>query len=239
MLQPVKCKNTVDIAIEHIGNYIANNMRKGDVLPSERELAEKLQISRNITREALQHFRTLGIIESKPKKGATVASFLPKDIYANYKPFLAISPHTFQDLAHLRLTLELGCAEKAIENVTEKDIDYLRGLCETIYTLAGKKDDSDNFSNTLMHEKDMEFHTEIMKLSGNSLINSLLPLVVEFFDEQFLSSLSNEIEFKKGYQEHFEMIDALQNGDLDKLSTVIRSHLNGYLKNYDNKIMEK
>ena len=78
-----------------------------------------------------------------------------------------------------------------------------------------------------------------MKLSGNVLINSLLPLVVEFFDEQFLSSLSNEIEIKKGYQEHFEMVDALQNGDLDKLSTVIRSHLNGYLKNYDKKIMEK
>ena len=238
MLQPVKCKNTVDMAIEHIGNYIANNMREGDVLPSERELAEKLQISRNITREALQHFRTLGIIESKPKKGATVASLLPNDVYANYKPFLAISPHTFQDLAHLRLTLELGCAEKAIENVTPEDIEYLQNLSEKIYTLSEKKD-NDDFSKTFLHEKDMEFHMGIMKLSGNVLINSLLPLVVEFFDEQFLSSLSNEIEFKKGYQEHFEMIDALQNGDLDKLPTVIRSHLNGYLKNYDKKIMEK
>ena len=59
MLRPVKCKNTVEIAIENIGKYIAENLHVGDVLPSESELAEQLCISRNITREALQHFRTL------------------------------------------------------------------------------------------------------------------------------------------------------------------------------------
>ena len=45
MLQPVKYKNTVDIAIEHIGNYIAKNLNIGDVLPSERNLAEQYQRS--------------------------------------------------------------------------------------------------------------------------------------------------------------------------------------------------
>ena len=41
VLQPVKCKNTVDTAIDTIGKYIAENMHVGDALPSERELAEQ------------------------------------------------------------------------------------------------------------------------------------------------------------------------------------------------------
>ena len=73
MLQPIKCKNTVETAIESIGTYIAYNLHPGDVLPIERDLSTQLQISRNITREALQYFRTLGIIDSKPKVGAVDA----------------------------------------------------------------------------------------------------------------------------------------------------------------------
>lgn len=232
MLQPVKCKTVVDVAIENIGNYIANNMRQGDVLPSERELAEKLQISRNITREALQHFRTLGIIESKPKVGAMVTSLCPEDVYAGYKPFLAIQPHTFQDLAHLRLTLELGCAERAVENVTLQDIEKLTELCEKISSIAAEKDSRDDSRETALNALDVEFHTRIMRLSGNALINSLIPLVTEFFEEQFICSRISVVEYANGYREHFEMVDALKNGDLERLTALIRAHLKSYFKSY-------
>lgn len=230
MLEPVKYKNTVDTAIEHIGNYIAKNMKEGDVLPSERDLAEQLQISRNITREALQHFRTLGIIESKPKVGAVIARLLPADVYANYKPFLAIMPHTFQDLAHLRLTLELGCAEKAVENVTEKDLEELMILCEKIRSLAKSSRKEDK---STLNEMDMEFHTKIMKLSGNTLIDSLIPLVVEFFEKQFQSKPLCRRDC--GYEEHFEMVYALKDKDINKLSALIRSHITSYIQNHKKK----
>ncbi len=237
MLQPVKCKTAVDVAIENIGSYIANNMRQGDVLPSERELAEKLQISRNITREALQHFRTLGIIESKPKVGAMVTSFCPEDVYAGYKPFLAIQPHTFQDLAHLRLTLELGCAERAVENVTSQDIEKLTELCEKISSIAAEKKSRDDSGENRLNELDIEFHTRIMRLSKNALINSLIPLVTEFFEKQFIRSQTAGIEYKNGYCEHFEMVDALKNGDRERLTGLIRSHLKSYFKSY--KVQDK
>lgn len=229
MLKPVKCKNTVDVAIEHIKNYIVQNMKVGDVLPSERDIAEKLQISRNITREALQHFRTLGIIKAKTKIGAVVVRLLPDDVYAGYKPFLAISPHTFQDLAHLRLTLELGCAERAVKNVTDEDIEKLYRLCENIRSLAGSSDENDE---AVLNDVDMEFHTAIMKLSGNTLINSLIPLVVEFFEKQFI--MDPLMKRESGYQEHFDMVNALKDHDLERLSALIRIHINGYITNYKN-----
>ena len=230
VLQPVKCKNTVDIAIETIGKYIAENTHVGDALPSERELAEKLQISRNILREALQHFRTLGIIESKPKTGAVVTRLMPNDAYAGYKPFLSISPHTFQDLAHLRLTLELGCAERAIEHVTAQDIEELNVLCEKICTLSQKPENEN-----LLQEADIEFHTKIMKLSHNALIDSMIPLVIEFFEKEFLEEHFFINRRESGYQEHFDMVKALEKKDLVNLTGLIRSHLQSYFNNGNDK----
>ena len=101
MFQPVRRKNTVDIAIDNIGEYIINHLQVGDALPGEREIAEKLQISRNITREALQHYRTLGIIESKPKVGAVVARLTPVKAYDGYLPFISIMEHGMEDLLQL------------------------------------------------------------------------------------------------------------------------------------------
>ena len=230
MLQPVKYKTVVDVAIENIGKYIAENMQKGDVLPSERELAERLQISRNITREALQHFRTLGIIESKPKVGAIITRLFPADAYAGYKPLLAIYPHTFDDLAHLRLTLELGCVERAVKNVTDEDIAELKKMCEKISTLGNRKNRRASKTEALLQEADIEFHTRFMKLSGNALINSMIPLVIEFFEKQYLCGKKIMNRRESGYQEHFDMVEALQKGDCETLSTLIRSHLMNYLE---------
>ena len=232
MLRPVKCKNTVEIAIENIGKYIAENLRVGDVLPSERELAEQLCISRNITREALQHFRTLGIIESKPKVGATVARLSPGNIYEGYMPFLSTSEHSFEDLAHLRLILESGCAERAIKNATEEKIRKLQILSEEIKKNSEEFRNGNQKSKEEMFRADIEFHTELIRLSGNSLVDSLIPLVVEFFSKQYLRSITSLNKRMIGYEEHFQMVEALKEKNLEKLSGLIRSHINFYIENY-------
>ena len=233
MIQPVKCKNTVEIAIENIGSYIAENLQVGDVLPSERELAESLHISRNITREALQHFRTLGIIESKPKVGATVARFSPGNIYEGYMPFLPSSEHTFEDLAHLRLMLELGCAEQAIRKVTRENIEELYAMSEQIKKNADESGTGSPEKREKMFKADIEFHTKMMRFSGNSLMESLIPLVVEFFSKQYIRSITSASNKRLiGYEEHFQMVDALKEKNLPRLSELIRSHINSYIENY-------
>ena len=234
MIHPVKCKNTVELAIENIGNFIAQNLQEGDVLPSERDLAESLCISRNITREALQHFRTLGIIQSKPKVGAVVSRMTPGNVYKGFFPFIPVTDHSFQDLAHLRLTLELGCAEMAVKRVTPEDIDTLYALSEKIYRAATQKKNGDE---TLLSEQmnaDMEFHTKMMLISGNRLMESLIPLVVEFFGKHFLRERSAATikDREAGYQEHFKMVEALKNGNTEELTLLIRSHIKGYTAGY-------
>ena len=66
----IKKLSTFEAAVTAIGEYIiGRGLQPGDVLPPEPSLASSLGISRNILREALRHYRTLGLIESKPKVG--------------------------------------------------------------------------------------------------------------------------------------------------------------------------
>lgn len=233
MIQPVKHKNTVEITIDNIGSFIINHLRVGDVLPGEREIAEKLQISRNITREALQHYRTLGIIESKPKVGAVVARLTPQKAFDGYLPFISIMEHGMKDLAQLRLMLELGAAEATIDNITAEDISSLREKCqrmEDIY-LRGKHSEMPHYREELCN-LDLEFHSCLLNLSRNKLVESLVPLVVEFFSKQLIeiSAHSDDNVSVNGYLEHFELVSALEKHDLPAMQKLIRTHIGYYIQ---------
>ena len=223
MLEPVKIQRTVEAAIENIGAYIAT-LHEGDVLPGERELAGKLQISRNITREALQHFRTLGIIESKPKIGSVVTKLLPANPYAGYMPFIAASQHTFQELLELRFILESGCCDSAVNNVSAADIEKLQELAQRI-----KEADGGSNPRELEYQLDVEFHSTILRLSRNSLLESLIPLVVEFFSKHYLQDGFRSPR-REGYDEHFAMVEALKQHDAAALRQLVASHLSAYRK---------
>ncbi|MBR7108104.1 MAG: FadR family transcriptional regulator [Lentisphaeria bacterium] len=221
MIEPVKIQRTVEAAIENIGAYIAT-LHEGDVLPGERELAGKLQISRNITREALQHFRTLGIIASKPKIGSVVVKLLPANPYAGYMPFIAASRHSLKELLELRFILESGCCDSAVRNVSDNDIAKLQNLAERI-----KAADGDRLLRDLEYQLDVEFHSAFLRLSRNALLESLIPLVVEFFSKNYLQGISNPPR-KEGYDEHFLMVEALKNRDSAVLRKLVASHLSAY-----------
>lgn len=224
MLQPVKMKSTVEAAIESIGNFIAG-LQEGDALPGERELAERLKISRNIAREALQHFRTLGIIESKPKVGAVVSKLLPVNPYGGYMPFIASSQHSMHELLELRLILERGCCRSAAENAEVADLEHLTELAEKIKQLKNSAPSVQTIYD--LNNLDIEFHSEFIRLSKNSLLNSLIPLVVEFFSKNYLQQ-AECIKRPAGYEEHFAMIDALKNKDVAKLQQLVTSHIEIY-----------
>ncbi|KJZ88583.1 transcriptional regulator, putative pyruvate dehydrogenase complex repressor [Clostridium sp. IBUN22A] len=75
MLNPVKNIKVYEAIIEQIKDSVKNGeLKSGDKLPSERELAEKLQVSRTSVREALKALSMLGLIDSKHGDGNFIKS---------------------------------------------------------------------------------------------------------------------------------------------------------------------
>ena len=83
-IEKISTKNAV---IKYIQNFIvSNNLTQGDPLPTEQFLVKDLGISRNILREAMQTFRSHGIVDSKPKTGAYIKHLIPKNPFKDFFP---------------------------------------------------------------------------------------------------------------------------------------------------------
>lgn len=222
-IQPLKKENIFDAAVNAIGDYIiSNRLQPGDPLPPEVELASKLQVSRNILREALRHFRTLGIIESKPKLGMTVRSLVPDNPYVGYFPFLAAQTDILPKLAEIRMSLETGAAEFMVRHASKEQIAHLHSIC-------------DRFEKAVSREErirlETDFHITLLAAADNPLMTGLAPLLIRFFSEQQGAK-------KKGrsrphitvVEEHRAMVEALKKKDSTALHELLYRHNIGNLE---------
>src|SRR5690606_33941168 len=107
-------------------------MSVGDILPKELDLAEKLGVSRTVIREALLRLKTIGLIESKKHKGAVLTN--PNVLLPLRKVFhpSILDNATLKDLLEMRLALEVGMANFIVNKVTDKNINELESIANSI-----------------------------------------------------------------------------------------------------------
>ncbi len=221
--EKIQKKNTLEQAIDSIRKYIVNNkLKEGDNLPPETELADALGISRNILREALRHYRTLGIIGSKPKTGTYIAQLLPENPYQGYLPFIAQNSDSIRELAEARIVLETGAAFLIAAKATPEQIRELEAI-------NAQLDAADDQAERLKFE--CELHSAMLKMAGNSVINGLIPLVVDFF-HQLRNSRRQGVPrpHEEVKHDHQSMIDAIARHDGAALSEMLRTHSHRYLR---------
>lgn len=225
MITPIKPKSTLDCAIDAIRAYILDNrLQPGDVLPTETVLAQKLGISRNILREAMRHYRTLGIIDSKPKLGAAIARLVPDNPYAGYLPFFAAGGNSLRELFEIRSSLEAGAAPFLVRSVTPEGLALLR----KIHRQMEVEDHEENFS-----ALDRQFHTELLRMMRNRILDGLLPLIIDFFNElrkQKKLRLRKMTPYRETLSEHRAILDALEKRDAELLAEAIGKHNRIYFK---------
>ncbi len=223
-IKPLKRENTFDAAVNAIGSYIISmRLQPGDPLPPEMELASKLQVSRNILREALRHFRTLGIIESKPKLGMTIRNLVPDNPYVGYFPFLAARTDILPKLAEIRMSLEVGAAEFMVRHASKEQIEHLHLIC-------------DRFEKAVSREErihlETDFHITLLAATHNPLMTGLAPLIIRFFTEQQLERKadSHARSHRTVLEEHRAMVSALEKKDSAALRELLYRHNIGNLK---------
>ena len=222
---PIVKENTFDSAVKAIGEYIVHNrLKAGDSLSAEPELAEKLGISRNIVREALRHYRTLGVLSSKPKVGTVIRSLVPENPYSGYFPLLASQHEILPKLAEMRLMIESGCAEMLVNHVSSDDIDKLNKICEKFESTG------EDLGKRL--KTDIEFHSTLLSCGDNIFLKGMIPLVVHFFTEQ-LHDPENKFSksvtlFEDVCREHRQIVNALAEKDANILRSLLQIHLHKY-----------
>ncbi len=216
------------IQSENLSNQVVNqimhsiedgNLKPGDKLPSETELAVELGVSRGILREALTILQFQGFISRKPKDGTYIRKIDVEVISAD-SMIESLKMATYLDLIDMREALEVKAIELTILRADEYDIREVKDYLESIDI----NDENYNIS-------DYNFHQKLAELSQNTLL-------VNFIDNYYglikeLAEKSNrDIERKREILvEHKAIIEAILLRDQQLAKEKLIHHLSNARKN--------
>jgi GntR family transcriptional repressor for pyruvate dehydrogenase complex len=159
-LQPIKAKRVSDQAYEQIRDLIfRGQLKPGDQIMPERELAQALGVSRPTVREAIKRLVTMGLLEHRQGQGTFVCSI---DTQRESNPLAAVMEGheaSLEELLEVRMGLEGQSAILAAQRATPEDIRVLEKALE--FMLA------ENAAGRLGIEEDVSFHMAIAFASHN------------------------------------------------------------------------
>jgi DNA-binding FadR family transcriptional regulator len=193
----------------------------GSQLPSERELMEIYGVGRPAIREALQTLERSGIVEIIHGERARVviptAETLISQVAGGAMHMIRMQPDMLEHVKDARIFLEAGTARMAASKATDEDVARLR--------LAITKQRAAVADNRQFVERDMAFHREIARISGNpifpSIVESLFLWAAEFHQPMVRAPGAEEVTLS----EHESIVNAIEKRDEKGASDAMQAHL--------------
>ena len=220
-LKPIKPKRISDQVFDQLRELIfRGELKPGQQLMPERELAEVLGVSRTSIRDAINKLVVIGLVEQKQGQGTFVRSTESDD-----KNPVAVAVETqnasIMDLLEVRMGLECNAAAMAARKATDKDIRFLRKSIDEM-----KEEVS---SGRLGTSADVSFHMAISYATKNPL---QVYLMKNFFDFLFVGikeNLSHLYKEPKNIEEilrqHNAIFEAIRNHDAESAYLLMRKHI--------------
>lgn len=195
-------------------------LKVGDVIPKEIELVETLGVSRTVIREALARLRTMGLIESKKKKGSVITS---PDIFGIMSK--SMNPHildqeTLKEIFEIRLVLEIGMADFIFQKITKEDIKELKEIV--------KNEPLSSESHLFNIDHEIKFHGKLYEITGNKTMKTFQRMLLPIFDYVHNSGLLQRQLEQKKFVSHKGLVDILENGSPELFRNAMRNHLENH-----------
>lgn len=219
MLAPLESLSMTDRVENILREYFEENAFKpGDSLPNEMEMAQKLNVSRNVVREALSRLRMLGMIETRPRKGMVMSQpDLLTGMEKVLNPFI-LGTENLKNIFELRLILEMGLAEFLFARKTEKDIEDL----EAIVALQ-----SNDYEAT--QDEEIAFHGKLYEMTGNDTFKRFQILLMPVFKHVFTDYYKEipHVEIVNPVT-HRDLVHVIKNGTSHEFREAMFKHLEPY-----------
>ena len=191
---------------------ISYEIKPGEPL-IEKQIADKLGVSRTPVREALKELKSEGLVKIIPRKGAFVAEISSRDI---------------EEIFLLREILECTAIKMAISRIKEEDLIEIESSFNSINEDIKIK----NYQNVLY--VDIKFHNFIVDSSGNRRLCQFIGILNEqIYRLRYLSATAPS-RLIKSRQEHEGILEALKKRDKDLAEQRLRQHI----RNIKNNILD-
>lgn len=201
---------------DHIKQYIIkNDLKPGDPLPSEGQLADDLGVGRGSVREAVKSLQSLGIVDVQHGTGLSVRELNFDPMRETFKFGMQFDARTVAELLQIRILLEtavIGSVVEKIDDAALQDLDDLLAQWESY-----------NRASIPFTELDEQFHRTLYSALDNKTLMQLLDVFWNAFWElelgdQITSDPDQEL------QTHRRILDAVKACDPELAHTLLTQH---------------
>jgi len=217
MYQPIQSERLYERIVEQIeSRIVAGDLKVGDQLPAERELAEQFAVSRTAVREAIKALREKGLVEIRLGRGTFVTNTAAGAVRHSLGLLLK-SEKGFTNLEEVREILEPEIAALAATRITEENIAAMTEAVEIMDTAL------DNVE--IFVEADLDFHLALAEATQNPIIPSLMDSIIDLLREQRKRTGNVEGGLARGQYHHKKILDAVVQRDPLAAREAMQAHL--------------
>jgi GntR family transcriptional repressor for pyruvate dehydrogenase complex len=225
----IKKKLSDSVLEEIIRMFDSGELKEGDKLPNQNDLAAQLGVSRASLRESLHTLALTGVLEQRPGFGTIVRARLPR----NFSDFLSLplisdAKETIE-LVEARRYIEIANVELAVEHITEEEVAELGRLVQSMADAVRTAD------REAYVRQDAEFHHLLAKATGNRFMVHLF-LTIRRIMEQFLTESFSALPrmLDRSLADHERIYEAIRHRDRNRAAKEMTRHMVNIRKAMEN-----
>jgi GntR family transcriptional repressor for pyruvate dehydrogenase complex len=216
-LQPVKKTVLYELVADRLREFIdVRNLSAGDRLPSEREIATRLGVSRTSVRQALTSLSAVGLIQMRHGEGAYLIRSLD-DVIPSFASELLSQYAQLPAIMEVREALETQNCRLAARRHSSADIKAMEKALQEMRRAIDKGRDPAT--------GDARFHWAIAQAAHNDLLRDLMDQLGEAIDATRRASLSRPGRPPQSLEAHQRILEAIISRDPDLAAQRMREHL--------------
>jgi GntR family transcriptional repressor for pyruvate dehydrogenase complex len=204
--------------VRQIQRLIADGaLRPGDMLPPERELAERFGVSRSSLRDAIRSLELAGLLVPKQGEGTLVADVSPDALIAPIASVLVRKRELISELLDVRKMLEPALAARAARNATPEDVARLEEIL--------KRQREKALRGESWVEEDSEFHYAIARAARNSVVLKVLDVLMDLLRETRARTLQVDGRLQRSLAGHRRVLEAIRRRDAAAAERAVKQHI--------------
>lgn len=218
-----KRPSSVEIVVDTIkALLIEENLKPGDMIPSETVLADSIKVGRGSVREAVKILSAYGVLEIRRGAGTFVATASNKRLFDSHLYQILIQERDYRSLTQVRELLEEGIVKLVVESADDHELSLLDDAMKRFLAELDKEQADHELANTL----DIQYHRMLGKLSHNPIVERIYNFVIELFTPT-INPIHSGV-----YEAHSNLHQAIMERDAEHAVIYVREHTHTWIESH-------
>jgi GntR family transcriptional regulator, transcriptional repressor for pyruvate dehydrogenase complex len=202
---------------KQIERLILKKLQPGDKLPSERELAELLGVSRSSIRDAIRGLELVGLVEPRQGAGTIVREMSSESLVNPLANALKQKQELVGELLDFRKMLEPPLAARAATHASAEEMAEMEDIL--------RRQEEKLTRGEAAIAEDSEFHYSVALASGNSVVLKVIDILMDLLRDTRQRSLQVEGRPQKSIAGHRKILAAIKRRDPEAAKSAMRRHI--------------